>query len=90
MTMTTLSPKCAIGVVPIIYKKPEAKEHAFRCFRELWERGLECGCYPYRVNAGVMQEMATADSTFWKTVAAIKSALDPDQIIAPGRYSIYP
>ncbi len=86
MSMTTLSEKCAMGVIPIIYKKPEEKDRAYSCFQELWRRGLDHGCYPYRINIAAMEEMTGPESVFWKTVSDIKSALDPDNIIAPGRY----
>jgi hypothetical protein len=33
-----------------------------------------------------MEQMTGPESVFWKTAADIKSALDPDNIIAPGRY----
>ena len=86
MSMTTLSEMCAMGVIPVIYRKPEEKDRAYECFRELWKRGIEHGCYPYRINVGAMEEMTGADSVFWSTVAGIKAAVDPDGIIAPGRY----
>jgi FAD/FMN-containing dehydrogenase len=90
MSMTTVSEKCAIGVAPIIYDPNTQREKAWRCFRELWRRGLELGCHPYRMNAGSMAELTEADSTFWSTVADLKSAIDPNGILSPGRYSRVP
>jgi len=88
MSMTTLSEKCGIGVIPVVYKRPEQAEHAYDCFRELWMEGARLGCYPYRINIAAMPELTgTTDSPYWKTVAALKAAVDPNGILAPGRYN---
>ena len=88
LSITTLSEKCSMGVIPIIYKRPDEKQRAHQCFHELWQRGVEIGCHPYRINIAAMQELTKSqDSTFWHTVAQIKSALDPDGILSPGRYA---
>ncbi len=88
MSITTLSEKCGIGVIPIIYKRPEEKDRAHQCFRELWHRGIEIGCHPYRINIAAMPEMTESrDSVFWATVAALQSAMDPHGILSPGRYN---
>ena len=88
LSITTLSEKCAMGVIPIIYKRPDENQRAHQCFDDLWQRGVEIGCHPYRINIAAMQELTKSqDSTFWHTVAQIKSALDPDGILSPGRYA---
>jgi FAD/FMN-containing dehydrogenase len=88
MSITTLSEKCGMGVIPIIYQAPEEKERAHLCFRELWRRGVEIGCHPYRINIAAMPEMTEGrDSTFWAMVADLKAAIDPDGILSPGRYT---
>lgn len=88
MTITVNNEKCAIGVVPIIYKRPEGAGAAHQCYRELWQRGNALGCPPYRINVGAMQELTgQPDSVYWGSVARIKEALDPNQILSPGRYA---
>lgn len=88
MSITTLSEKCGMGVIPVIYKPIEEKDRAYECFRELWHRGVELGCHPYRINIAAMPEMTESrDSTYWNTVAQLKSAIDPNGILSPGRYT---
>jgi len=88
MSMTTLSEKCGIGVIPVIYQAPGETERAHQCFRELWQRGIEIGCHPYRINIAAMPQMTQGHrSTYWETVANLKAAIDPDGILSPGRYA---
>jgi 4-cresol dehydrogenase (hydroxylating) len=35
-----------------------------------------------------MDLVVRPDDPFWQTVRSLKSALDPDGIIAPGRYNL--
>jgi len=91
VSLTTIDERCAIGVIPVIYNRPHDKDRAHACFRTLWQRGTEIGCYPYRMNVEMMSEMADAsNSTFWDTVQRLKNALDPGGILSPGRYSPSP
>jgi len=89
ISFTTLSERCAIGVVPIIYRKTEAEEtkKAHECFHTLWREGEALGCPPYRINIAAMPELSDpARSVYFQMVQALKSALDPDDILSPGRY----
>jgi hypothetical protein len=87
VTLTIFNEKCAMGVIPILYRRPEDKSQAYRCFHELWQRGNELGCHPYRINIEAMPEMANApNSTYWELVHTIKAAVDPNDILSPGRY----
>ena len=42
---------------------------------------------PYRINIEQMELLyQNPEDTYWQTIQGIKSALDPDYILAPGRY----
>jgi FAD/FMN-containing dehydrogenase len=87
VSLTTIHEKCAIGVIPIIYRRPDEQEKAHECFRDLWRGGNELGCHPYRMNVGEMTGMTSRpDSTFWNLARGIKAAIDPQNILSPGRY----
>lgn len=48
----------------------------------------EIGIFPYRMNIERMSYFTNdSDDTFWQTIRNIKQVLDPNQIIALGRYS---
>lgn len=88
ISFTTINERCAIAVIPIIYRRPGEAPQAAQCFEELWRRGHTLGCSPYRVNVAAMPELiARGDPTYWRCVAAIKQALDPQDILSPGRYA---
>jgi 4-cresol dehydrogenase (hydroxylating) len=88
ITVTTFNEVCAIGVIPIVYRRPDERSKAHDCFHELWKLGNQLGCHPYRMNIAAMPEMADApNSTFWTLAHDIKVAIDPNDILSPGRYS---
>ena len=90
VSFTTINEKCAIGVIPIIYRRPDERSKAHECFHELWQRGIQLGCHPYRVNVEAMAEMTNApNSTFWDLAHGLKAAIDPNDIFSPGRYSSF-
>jgi len=75
-------------VIPIIFRRPDEQEKAHECFRDLWRRGNELGCHPYRINVGAMTSMTGGqDSTYWNLARDLKAAIDPQNILSPGRYS---
>ncbi len=88
VSFTTLTSTCSMGVFPIIYRRPEDKDKAHACFTELWDAGVQFGCYPYRLPISAMKSFAeTTSPTYWRLVEAIKDHLDPKGIMSPGRYS---
>ncbi len=79
-----------VAVVNILFDRASAEEtdRAHKCADALYayirQRGLEV----YRARADMMGKVVTADGSYWPHVRALKQALDPDDIIAPGRYNL--
>ncbi len=79
-----------VAVANLLFDRsvPEQVERAHACANALLKlihrRGLEV----YRARADMMPDITRADPQYWKTVRALKLALDPDNIIAPGRYNL--
>jgi 4-cresol dehydrogenase (hydroxylating) len=57
-----------------------------RCNRQLHEQLMEAGYMPCRVGLEYMDMITDTDDPFWQTVRGLKTTLDPDGILAPGRY----
>lgn len=79
--------RTAICIITISYNRNEsgADERAFECYRALTQQMLECGYPPYRLNVRAMAEFEARD-TYTDALKSLKDALDPDGILAPGRY----
>ena len=60
---------------------------AERCEDALWTQMVAAGFPPYRVAIDQMERLVALDPEFFGIVERIKSLLDPNGIIAPGRYS---
>ena len=75
-------------VITIAYDKEEIAEteRAQACYRALFQSVMEVGYIPYRVGIQSMADLDQGSDNFWSTTRAIKMALDPQEIIAPGRY----
>lgn len=89
ITLTSLSDRCFDSSVPLLFDRRDANQtaNAQSCYRALLEAGRKEGFLPYRLGIGSMSWLTGADAPCWEMVAAIKSALDPKGIIAPGRYA---
>jgi 4-cresol dehydrogenase (hydroxylating) len=89
ITMTSLSDRCFDSTVPLLYDKndPTDVERARECFYALFNAGREQGVLPYRLGIHSMHLLTHESTVFSQLSSQIKNALDPNHIIAPGRYS---
>lgn len=89
ITLTSQSERCFDSSVPLLFDKtdPAATERALACYAALFEAGKQRGFLPYRLGVHAMESFTHSGTPFWKLAATVKSAVDPDGIIAPGRYS---
>ena len=79
-----------VAIVNLLYARTDlrAASLARRCAEALHayirSRGLEV----YRARTDMMATVVEPDSGYWRTLRQLKAVFDPDNIIAPGRYSI--
>ena len=88
ITLTTVNERCFDSTVPLLFdrKDPEATARANECYRALYKAGQAEGFLPYRLNIEVMDVLSTGSSAFSRLANQLKTAVDPNFILAPGRY----
>jgi 4-cresol dehydrogenase (hydroxylating) len=88
VTFSMINERALGGVITVAYDKDDADEveRARQCYRTVFDKCMAAGYIPYRVGNQSMADLDPHGDVYWKTVARIKAALDPDGIIAPGRY----
>lgn len=59
---------------------------AQECIARFYERCMSLGFPPYRVGVQSMGQVVREDDSYWRTVQGLKGVLDPNHIIAPGKY----
>ncbi len=91
MSFTNFNYPSLYFTVQIFFDKDnlEERERASRCYRELSDSGDRFGFPIYRAHSDFMDSVVDKNDPFWQTAEKIKKALDPDNIISPGRYSSY-
>jgi 4-cresol dehydrogenase (hydroxylating) len=92
VTFSMVNERALGGVLTVAYDKdaPDEVARARECYRELFDAVMKAGYIPYRVGNQSMGSLNPHDDVFWKVAGRIKRALDPDGIIAPGRYEPAP
>eukprot|EP01041_Mallomonas_annulata_P025576 gene25576-46652_t len=87
-TFSMINERALGGVLTVAYDQGSAEEtaRAHRCYRALFTRLMAAGYIPYRVGNQSMGDLDPHGDVYWNTVAKIKAALDPGNVIAPGRY----
>jgi 4-cresol dehydrogenase (hydroxylating) len=90
ITLTSLSERCFDSSVPLLFNKEDPAEtaRAEACYRKAFETGRRQGFIPYRYSSRHMDLVVSPDIPFWETVTRIKTAVDPNGILSPGRYAI--
>ncbi|MGH6689117.1 MAG: FAD-binding oxidoreductase [Gammaproteobacteria bacterium] len=88
-TLSMINERALVAIVTVAFDAADAAEaeRARDCYRTGLQRALDLGYPPYRVTIDGMDLLSQGhDDAFWTAAEALKRALDPDGIIAPGRY----
>jgi len=62
-------------------------QRALECYDELMDKLTSSGYYPYRLGIHSMKTMAKGEDSYNQLLRQLKSTLDPNNILSPGRYS---
>ncbi|HJZ96096.1 MAG TPA: FAD-binding oxidoreductase [Candidatus Solibacter sp.] len=87
ISLTVLTDRTLSCILSLGYDRDVAGEddRAMACYRELLDRLALQGYYSYRLSVGGMKSMGEP-GTYHKVLESLKQALDPNGILAPGRY----
>ncbi|NQU39800.1 MAG: FAD-binding protein [Lentisphaerae bacterium] len=90
ITVNLMTSKAMEGVVSLAFDRRDVArtEAARACIQEMESRFMEQGYPPYRVGINSMHHVVKEDDPFWQTIRDLKQTLDPNHIIAPGRYNL--
>jgi 4-cresol dehydrogenase (hydroxylating) len=87
ISLTLTTDRAVTCVVSICYDREVAgeDERAMECYGELLDRMAKAGFYSYRLGIQAKQ-LLDPTTSYGKLLASLKNALDPNHILAPGRY----
>lgn len=79
-----------VAVANLVFDRgvPTEVKRAHDCGKALFETIRREGLEVYRARADMMGDVVGNDPRYWRAVRALKLSLDPDNIIAPGRYNL--
>lgn len=88
MTFTLINERAMIAILNVAFDKAETDEarRAELCYDAMVDAMMHEGYYPYRAGLRGLPKLRDDEDVFWQVASKIKYALDPDDIIAPGRY----
>jgi hypothetical protein len=89
ITLTSLSERCFASTVPVLFdhKSTAERNAAWQCYDQLLHEGVKRGFLPYRIGIQSMGWLVEQSPAYWSVISALKGALDPKDLIAPGRYA---
>lgn len=87
-TFTLLNERAMVGILNVAFDKavPGEAEAAAACYAETMQALKNAGYPPYRTSPMGMPALNSQDDVFWAVAQDLKRALDPNDIIARGRY----
>lgn len=89
ISMTLLTERTLSCIVTISYDRDVAgeDERAMQCYKTLLQQLTQAGYYPYRLGIQSMNDLTLQESSYKSLLSNLKNTLDPNQILAPGRYT---
>jgi 4-cresol dehydrogenase (hydroxylating) flavoprotein subunit len=87
ISVSLITERSTTTTISLTYDRdvPGEDARAMACYRDMLEKLIVRGYPPYRLNTAAM-DFAALTGSYGATVRAIKNALDPNGILAPGRY----
>lgn len=88
-TINIETPTSLVAVINLLFDRsaPEEVVAAHRCADALLDCIHERGLEVYRARADMMKKIVDRHPDYWSIIRALKLELDPENIIAPGRYN---
>jgi len=92
ITINIETPTSLVAVINLLFDRSDAGQvkRAHFCADRLLEAIHDMGLEVYRARADMMGQIVKRDPDYWDTIHKLKLTLDPDNIIAPGRYDVQP
>lgn len=89
ISFTSVNDRCFDAPIAITFDKqnPISVANARQCYDELWNESKKLQLIPYRLPVDEQWRLTESGTPFWDIMEKIKNALDPNNIIAPKRYS---
>lgn len=90
ITLTLVKPDRAVGVLSCSFDRSDADEtrRAHALYRAIYREFEAIGILPYRRGILDMNGSHVHDPGKHEIISSIKAALDPNGVIAPGRYGV--
>jgi 4-cresol dehydrogenase (hydroxylating) len=90
ISMTLLTERSLSSIITIAYDRDIEGEDrkAMAAYEELLASLTQAGYYPYRLGIQSMSLLNQAERGYQKLLGQIKTAIDPNNILAPGRYGL--
>jgi 4-cresol dehydrogenase (hydroxylating) len=87
ISLTMITERSLACVIALTYDREVSgeDERAWACYQELLRRLTAQGFYSYRMNSHSASAIASSPG-YDSVLRSLKSALDPNQVLAPGRY----
>jgi 4-cresol dehydrogenase (hydroxylating) len=93
LSLTLITERALTCIISISYDRavPGEDERAMRCYRELMAELTAAGYHSYRVGIQASDEIheeSASETSYATLLRTLKDALDPNGVVAPGRYGI--
>ncbi|MDB4989205.1 MAG: hypothetical protein JWN04_4383 [Myxococcaceae bacterium] len=90
IALIAVNPRTVLGLMEIFYRKDDAEEsaRAVKLQGALAEATLAAGYPQYRTTVAFSERVLAGAPAYQALVDALKNALDPGHVLAPGRYGI--
>lgn len=90
ITLNMINDKSLEGVINLAFDKNDAAKvaDAHACVEELNALFMEEGFILYRTAINQMEQVVSEEDEFWQITKELKRVLDPNNVIAPKRYSL--
>lgn len=88
ISLTLLTERCLGCILTIAYDRdlPGEDAKAMACYEELLQALTNSGYYPYRLGVHSMNLLTSGEESYQKLLKKLKTAIDPQNILSPGRY----
>ncbi|MEX2455387.1 MAG: FAD-binding protein [Rhodospirillaceae bacterium] len=89
VTMSLINERTLGAVVSLCFDgdNGEERSRAGACYDRVFDLLVAAGFVPYRVSTASMDRIRREPAPYWDIVRSLKRAIDPQGLIAPGRYT---